>query len=54
MSVSSKDLVLFFLGEINKMRVHPKAFLKHMEDRANRFTNSDSPNIYSRGDIPNL
>ena len=36
------------------MRVHPKAFLKHMEERANRFTNPDSPNIYSRGDIPNL
>lgn len=54
MSVSSKDLVIFFLGEINKMRVHPKAFLKHLEDRTNRFTNPNDNKIYSRGDIPNL
>ena len=53
MSLGSKELVLFFLGEINKMRVHPKTFLKHMEDRLGRFQAAD-PKIYARGDILNL
>jgi hypothetical protein len=53
MSVSSKELLLFFLGEINKLRTHPKAFLKHLEDRTLRFK-EDDPLLYQRGDIPNI
>ena len=33
MSIGSKDLILFFLGEINKLRAHPKAFLQIVQDR---------------------
>ena len=53
MSLGSKELILFFLGEINKMRVHPKAFLKHMEDRLGRFKGEDQK-TYARGDILNI
>lgn len=53
MQISSKELVLFFLGEINKIRTHPKALLKHMQDRILRF-DREQPLAYTRSDITSI
>jgi hypothetical protein len=53
MQIGSKELIVHFLGEINKMRSHPKAFLKHFEDRLYRF-DPDKSQVYTRSDIPSI
>ena len=51
MSISSKELVLFFCEQINKARTHPRAFLQQLSTRLSRL---DRNAIYTRADIPSL
>lgn len=53
MQISSKELILHFLGEINKIRTHPHAFLKHFEDRLKSF-DEEKKEVYTRLDLPNI
>lgn len=51
MSIDSKELILFFRDEINKLRTDPRSILPKLKERSNKFT---SETVYARSDISNI
>lgn len=51
MSINSKDLILFFSHEINRLRENPSGFTKLLHQRLTLFKDDHT---YERTDMPNI